>query len=45
MTSATLKALIDVYGILLKAGWGDPEPCEDEPGPGDLGKAIAQSKA
>jgi hypothetical protein len=23
MTNATLKALIDVYGTLLKAGWGE----------------------
>lgn len=23
MTNATLKALIDVYAILVKAGWGD----------------------
>ena len=34
-----------MYGILVKAGWGDPDPCADEPEPRDLGKAIAESKA
>jgi len=24
MTNATLKSLVDVYGTLLKAGWGEP---------------------
>ena len=45
MTSATLKALIDVYGILVKAGWGEPELRKNEPELRDLEKAIAQSKA
>jgi hypothetical protein len=30
MTNATFKALIDVYGILVKAGWGDAEDDDDE---------------
>jgi hypothetical protein len=25
MTNTTLKALIDVYGTLIRAGWGDTE--------------------
>ena len=25
MTNATLKALIDVYGTLVRAGWGEPD--------------------
>jgi hypothetical protein len=25
MTSTTLKALIDVYGTLITAGWGEPD--------------------
>ena len=24
MTSTTRKALVDVYGTLIKAGWGEP---------------------
>lgn len=24
MTKATRKALVDVYGTLIKAGWGEP---------------------
>ena len=25
MTKATLNALIDVYGTLVRAGWGEPD--------------------
>jgi hypothetical protein len=31
MTDATLKALIDVYVTLIRAGWGDPEDEGAEP--------------
>jgi hypothetical protein len=31
MTSATRKTLVDVYGTLLKAGWGEPTHRAEEP--------------
>jgi hypothetical protein len=31
MTSATRKALVDVYGTLIKAGWGEPTDRGEEP--------------
>jgi hypothetical protein len=31
MTRATRKALVDVYGTLIKAGWGEPADRADEP--------------
>ena len=31
MTSATRKALVDVYGTLIKAGWGEPTDRAEEP--------------
>jgi hypothetical protein len=31
MTRATRKALVDVYGTLLKAGWGEPTDRAEEP--------------
>lgn len=31
MTRATRKALVDVYGTLIKAGWGEPADRVDEP--------------
>ena len=31
MTSATRKALVDVYGTLIKAGWGEPTDQAEEP--------------
>jgi hypothetical protein len=31
MTNATRKALIDVYGTLIRSGWGDPEDEGAEP--------------
>jgi hypothetical protein len=31
MTSATRKALVDVYGTLIKAGWGEPADRSEEP--------------
>lgn len=31
MTSATRRALVDVYGTLLKAGWGEPTDRGGEP--------------
>jgi hypothetical protein len=30
MTNATLKALIDVYGTLVRAGWDEPDGREAE---------------
>jgi hypothetical protein len=33
MTNATLKALVDVYGTLVKAGWGEPDGQDTEPTP------------
>ena len=39
MTSATRKALVDVYGSLLKAGWG--EPIDRRRGAGRHGRARA----
>jgi hypothetical protein len=31
MTSATRKAMVDVYGTLIKAGWGEPTDQAEEP--------------
>ena len=31
MTRATRKALVDVYGTLIKAGWGEPADRGEEP--------------
>jgi hypothetical protein len=31
MTSATLKALVEVYGTLVRAGWDDPDHQDVEP--------------
>ena len=31
MTRATRKALVDVYGTLIKAGWGEPTDRAEEP--------------
>lgn len=31
MTRATRKALVDVYGTLIKAGWGEPTDRGAEP--------------
>ena len=31
MTRTTRRALVDVYGTLLKAGWGEPADRAEEP--------------
>lgn len=31
MTSASRKALVDIYGTLIKAGWGEPNDRGEEP--------------
>jgi len=45
MTRATLKALVDVYGTLVKAGWGEPDDQSTEPMPPDHEMAERPSGA